>query len=122
MLHEDPPIISDAHLKAVKQLESRGIGVGIEAFFPPFSVDCYISEFHMGVEVDGPYHKMHRKRDKERDKILREEYGLIIFRVSVRDVNSKKSNWIDSFLTLAEQHLETVEERFELCRMKCSWI
>lgn len=122
MMRENPARVSDVQLKAVKQLEDKGIGTELEAFFPPFSVDIYISEWHVGVEVDGPYHKIRKKRDKERDKILFEEYGLITYRVNVRDVDRKKSKWVDSFLAVAETHIDTVEARFELCKLKCPWI
>lgn len=57
--------------------------------FPPYILDIYLPEWHLGIEVDGPYHL--KKHDKVRDQYLLERFGVIILRLKMkiyrRDVN-----------------------------------
>jgi very-short-patch-repair endonuclease len=57
-----------------------------------FIVDFYCSELLLVVEIDGKIHLALKKRDQERDEILREKYNLSIIRYSnekvVNDVKS----------------------------------
>lgn len=64
--------------EAVREL---GLMPGMEQEFPPYFVDVYIGEAHVGIEYDGPGWHSLGKRDRERDSFLMENYFLPILRV-----------------------------------------
>ncbi|KKL74377.1 hypothetical protein LCGC14_2065500 [marine sediment metagenome] len=111
--------MTDAHKAVIKQLEKWGLGVMEEVDFPPFRADCYLPDYHVVVEVDGPQHS--EKADNKRDRELCDVYGLFVFHISSKDA-SKSSEWkeeIKSFLRFA---LESKSGRWEQHKMKTPWL
>ncbi len=51
-----------------------------------FIVDFYCSSIGLAVEIDGEIHDFQKNRDKERDNILIEKYGLQILRYTNKEV------------------------------------
>ncbi|MCX6757463.1 MAG: DUF559 domain-containing protein [Candidatus Nomurabacteria bacterium] len=45
-----------------------------------FIVDFYCSSLKLIIEIDGDIHKFQKARDKERDNILKQKFGLKILR------------------------------------------
>lgn len=69
--------LTKGHQKLIRILENEfGLEVEVEKSFPPFYGDVFIPELGIIVEFDGPIHKLTKKRDIERDRILRDEYGI----------------------------------------------
>jgi len=64
-----------------KLIEREEYGIEYNVRFGKYVVDIYIPEFHLGVEVDSPYHTF-KTRDKKRDEYLLEECFLPICRVN----------------------------------------
>ncbi len=51
-----------------------------------FIVDFYCSELLLVIEIDGEVHNFQKERDKERDQILVQKYGLKIIRFTNKEV------------------------------------
>lgn len=66
--------------------------------FPPYKLDIYFPEWHIAIEVDGPFHS--NPRDKSRDAFLREMYGVIILRIKTKRwiTESKIQSAIKAFI------------------------
>lgn len=58
-----------------------------------FIVDFYCSELLLIIEIDGEVHDFQKQRDKERDNILKEKFGLRILRYSNEEVLIK-TEWV----------------------------
>ena len=68
------------HRRVERILDKMQISYESEHGFYPYSVDIYVSEWHIGIEVDGPQHSA--AKDRIRDEIIRERYFLPILRLS----------------------------------------
>lgn len=65
----------------LKVLERLQIGYKMEEPMGPYSLDCYLPEWHICIEVDGPNHTP--RGDAKRDGILLEHYGVPVLHVSI---------------------------------------
>ena len=82
-------------------VKEAGFGSSLEEDFPPYVVDIYISDLHLGIELDGPHH--FKKRDQRRDAVLFRDYGLVIWRHNNDEIVGKfKSSFIDNLMTFAQ--------------------
>ena len=82
-------------------VKEAGFGSSLEEDFPPYVVDIYISDLHLGIELDGPHH--FKKRDQRRDEELLRDYGLVIWRHNNDEIVGKfKSSFIDNLMTFAQ--------------------
>ena len=64
------------------------------------SLDIYLSEMHLGVEVDGPHHN--RVKDFARDAEILAESGINIVHIKV---GTRKQDALDVVLGYAFEHL-----------------
>ena len=71
--------LTDIHRKVSKRIERLGISVRDEVPFPPYTVDIYLDEYHVVVEVDGPHHN--QKKDDKRDQELWDKYHLYVLHI-----------------------------------------
>ncbi len=62
-------------------MDSFGIGYIEEYSVGQYSVDIYIPDTKMGVEIDGPHHS--RRKDVIRDAAIERETGMQIVRIKV---------------------------------------
>jgi len=74
--------------------------------FPPFEVDVYVHDVHAGVEFDGKGWHGFKKRDRQRDEQILEDYDLPIFRLS-----DFEDETIDSLFQFLEEQSSTTRER-----------
>lgn len=74
--------------------------------FPPYQLDVYLPEWHLAIEIDGPYHL--RKHDIVRDNWMRERYGVETLRIKSFLTKEKTTKTILEFI---EQHADTTETR-----------
>lgn len=79
------------HRELVRFLQSKGVLVSEEHQFGPYSVDIYLPEFGLALEVDGPTHSLSRKKDALRDAYLKRQYGLNVLRV--KEGTPKAAAW-----------------------------
>jgi len=86
-------------------LKEAGFGTTLEEDFPPYVVDVYIPDLHLGIELDGPHH--FRKRDAIRDENLLSEYSLEIWRFNNTEiVRNYKSIFIDNIIKFAQGRID----------------
>ena len=89
-------------LKLQKTLEDLGFAVDLEEPFHIYRIDCYVKEFHLGLEFDGLQHGFSKKRDAKRDLFLMENFKLPILRVTdkkgyiVKDITDFIDQWAPS--------------------------
>lgn len=93
-------------------LGELGFDVEDELSVPPYSLDCYVRELHLGFEADGAlYHSGPRKkqRDAQRDRDILNQYGIPILRLRDNELaSSTVSSLIDGFIGV---YAESAEER-----------
>lgn len=105
----EPATKPEKHLYGI--LVALGLSVEPEKEFPPYRVDCYVPELHVAFEADGPFHA--RRKDERRDSELLERYGLIVHRVSFKQLDRtwKRVNVRNAIADLALVWSDSVEER-----------
>ena len=113
----DPPdsYLSKGHKRLSALIRNLGFLVADEYEVGYYRLDCYLSEFHLCIEWDGHWgHKARAKKDKNRDDILLEKYGIPVLRLSsyvgisvkIADFIDKYSNTLKERKTLYEQAME----------------
>lgn len=73
-------VINDYHRRVLRWLAAWGVQYQEEYPVGPYSIDVYLPEMRIGLELDGPWHN--RKRDAVRDEIISGQ-GIDILRVKV---------------------------------------
>ena len=67
------------HRQLLAALGALNVDVEVETSFPPYHVDCYLPDFHVALEADGPQHSA--SKDADRDAVLMARYALPVYRV-----------------------------------------
>ena len=99
---------SKPHRRVESYLDESGISYLSEQEFSPYTVDIYLPEWHLGIEVDGPFHT--KTKDKIRDQWLEERYGLLLIRLDMKFWRSKQ--YInDNILAFIEKYADTCIDR-----------
>ena len=93
--------------KIEKILSDLGLAFMPEEPFPPYSVDIYLSEWHIGIEADGPLHNA--RKDEKRDAYLLEEYGLSILRIPQKNFRTEDAK--EAILGFIDEQYEDSETR-----------
>lgn len=108
MVSSDNTSRSGPHRKVERILDSIGLAYESEYPFPPYTVDIYLSEWLIGIEIDGPYHRY--QHDVNRDRNLFDRYGLLLLRLRTKDglQPDKVENLILEFI---DKHVDTVDAR-----------
>lgn len=97
---------SGPHRRLERWLAAEGITFESEREFPPYRVDIYLTEWHLAIEVDGPYHLV--KRDRLRAKQLEEMYQMPTLRLNH---NLSRGPAIAKVKAFIEAHAESVDQR-----------
>lgn len=103
---QDETSRSGPHRRVESILDKMRIGYESEYHLPPYWVDIYINEWHIGIEVDGPNHSP--KKDAIRDEILKERYFLPILRLKSMLSQEEIMTKIEDFIIL---HAHSGSER-----------
>ena len=90
-------------LLVLEWVRSTGLGANPQEDFPPYVVDVYIPDMKLAIEIDGPLHL--RKKDKKRDQVLMDEYGVDVWRLPLKIL---KVSYKEEFISLL---MEKVEEQ-----------
>lgn len=106
--NSDVSFRSGPHKKAENILDQIGLNYESERSFPPYTVDIYLPEWHIGVEIDGPQHSA--KKDRKRDDYLLENYGLYLLRLKVKD-GIDRDRVESQVLSFIDKHYEDSSER-----------
>ena len=90
-MRDDPFKTDTKHQLLVRDwIEELGIGTVTEQPFGNYSVDIFVPDLDLGVEVDGPYHL--KKRDRGRDEYINQVHGIDIWRISIKEINATYKN------------------------------
>ena len=74
---DQPTTLTTCHRQLIKLLTHLGFTVDVEVSFPPKWVDCYLPDYHVAFEADGPHHS--RAKDEDRDAYLMSTYALPVY-------------------------------------------
>lgn len=101
---------SGIHRQVERYLEREHLNFVSEAQFPPYQVDIYLPEWHLAVEIDGPFHL--QKHDRFRDQVLRDTYGLLVLRIGYKHLSRDKvMRAVKQFI---EQNADSTQRRIQL--------
>lgn len=103
---------SRPHRYMEKVLGEMGISFMSEQPFPPYTVDIYLPEWHLAIEIDGPFHSA--AKDKLRDDYLEVTYGLRLMRKDIRWF-SKTPKLRQEILKFIEDNEPTYWDRKQVC-------
>ena len=76
--------LTGPHKRLIRVLEDAGFLVEVEGLFPPKSVDCYLPDYHVAVEADGPMHSL--AKDRDRDAFLMVNYALPVVHLTSDEI------------------------------------
>ncbi len=111
-------VLTDPHRKVMDALEKMGVGLMEEVDFPPYRADLYLPDYHVIVEIDGPLHNT--RRDLKRDVELRNEYGLMTFRISSRNISL--THWAGPLRVFLDAAINDRDERWEKAELRVPWL
>ncbi len=99
------------HLKLESILRNMGFIVQKEVGYGGFFVDCYLPEFHLALEADGPFHS--KKRDEKRDSFLWDKFRLPILRIKGKLLieESQKDKIRKGILSFIDKYSNSVSDR-----------
>lgn len=103
------------HRRLRDLLTRAGFWVQDELQVGKYRIDCYLQEVHLGFEADGRLHhtRTAKMRDRARDEWILDNSGIIIMRLTDRDLTteSDRERSYARILSFIERHGETSEER-----------
>lgn len=99
---------SGPHRRVEKILDGMDINYSSEEGFPPYTLDIYLPEWHLAIEVDGPAHSV--KKDEVRDRWFLEFHGIPTLRLDAT-LWFRTATIEAKIIAFIEEHADTVEER-----------
>lgn len=84
--------------------------------FRPWVLDFYLSEWHLCIEVDGPYMHHAPATNAKRDADLLERFGIPTLRFDVSRRQPTRKQVMLSVIAFVELHEPTTRERMEQWR------
>ena len=102
-MRDDPFKTDTNHQRLINRwIKEIGIGTQLEYEVGKYSIDIYVPDLLLGIELDGPWHL--RKRDKKRDEYILEDHGIEVWRIPIKDINmSFKQKFIDDILNRVKE-------------------
>lgn len=101
------------HRALIRIIQEIGFEVVAEYPAGPYTLDCYLPEFHAGVEADGPGHS--KKRDAKRDGVLC-DLGIPVLRLGTALIESEPDDARKMVVDFAQDFQENVAARREIAR------
>ena len=86
-------------------IEELGIGTVLEQPFGNYSIDIFIPDLNLGIEVDGPYHL--KRRDSKRDEYLKQTHDVDIWRIPIKDMGAGYKYKLINRLMLRVEELDS---------------
>jgi len=102
------------HRKLVEIIHQIGFEVLAEYSVGPYMLDCYLPEFHIGIEADGPGHS--RVHDEKRDGQIHDLYGIPVMRLASVVIELSPSTTRQNIVDFAGDFLDSVAERREIAK------
>lgn len=107
--NQDNKSRSRPHRRVEKILDELNLNYESERYFAPYTVDIYLPEWHLAIEVDGPFHS--KEKDIVRDEWLKERYGIIVHRIDVKKPWITSGNTKENIIKFIEEFSPTFYER-----------
>ena len=69
-------------------------------------IDCFIIDFYcaslgLAIEIDGKVHDFQKARDKERDNLLKQKFGIKVIRYKNEEVLKNKEKILENLMKIA---------------------
>lgn len=106
---------SGPHRRVEKVLSEMDINFSSEERFAPYTLDIYLPEWHLAIEVDGPAHSA--KKDQVRDQWFLEFHGIPTLRLEAT-IWQKTQTLQEKIIAFIEEHADTVETRKDASRQR----
>ena len=97
--NEPTTINTKTQLIVASWCEEMGLRCLLEELVGGYSLDIYLPELRLGIELDGPHHS--RKRDGKRDAFLERRHDIDVWRFKNKEVEKMNK----------EAFFEMIEER-----------
>jgi len=68
-----------------------------------FIVDFYCASLHLIVEIDGEIHNYQKARDKERDNLLKQKFGLKIIRYTNAEILNNINKVVEDLVRISRK-------------------
>lgn len=108
---------SGPHRRVEAILDEMDINYSSEERFVPYTLDIYLPEWHLAIEIDGPGHSV--KRDGVRDKWFLEAHGIPTLRLDAK-IWQGKNPIKERIIQFIEEHAETVDSRKDAATVRSS--
>jgi very-short-patch-repair endonuclease len=69
-----------------------------------FILDFYCARLKLGVEIDGRIHAFQKDRDKERDNILKQKFGVVVLRYANDEVLTNSEVVVQDLIKMIQTH------------------
>lgn len=106
---------SGPHRRVERLLDEMDINYSSEERFIPYTLDIYLPEWHLAVEIDGPMHS--KTKDATRDRWFLEAHGIPTLRLDAKIWQNKESIKT-KIIMFIEEHADTVEIRKDASRQR----
>lgn len=101
---------SNPHRRVEKALQKMGVSyISENEDFPPYTLDLYLNDFHLCIEVDGPKHST--KKDTVRDQWILERYGIPTLRIKTKGSWQNQLKLEKEILAFLEEYADSYKER-----------
>lgn len=101
---------SGPHRRVEKALQKMGVSyVSENNEFSPYTLDLYLPDFHLCIEVDGPRHSS--KKDIARDQWMLGRYGVPTLRIKTKGAWQSHTKLEKEILAFLEEYADSYKER-----------
>ena len=98
-----------AQLMVAGWLQDMGMGFSLEAEeFYPYTVDIYVSDLNLAIELDGPSHM--KKKNQKRDDHIKEHHEVDTWRFKNEEI---RTSFKDEFTEMIDSRAEEVAKDAE---------
>ncbi len=116
LIEDEETYLTREHMRVFTHLATH-IGAMEEVEFPPYRVDIYLPDYHVGVEVDGPRHSP--LQTKKRDEYLMKLYRLPIHHVRLYANLDEVLADVQAFLNV---QADSKDERWAFAEDRVPWL
>lgn len=104
-----PTELTAPHRALIDIIDDIGFQVIAEYPVGKYTLDCYLPEFHVGIEADGPHHS--KSRDKKRRNKLMDDYELPVLHLTTEIIMLRPAYVLQTILEFVQDFEENIAER-----------
>lgn len=102
------------HRKLISIIQGMGFQVTAEYPVGPYKLDCYLPEFHAGIEADGPGHS--KSRDQRRSNVILDNYAIPLLHLATVVVELNENYVRQAIQEFVRDFTDDVPERKEAAK------